>query len=155
MQQGLVRVRAMRGMVMCGLLAVSVTVGACGGGGSKKSAEEPTDTVAEPATTPDGVDIPEEKYIEIKAFFDRKRRTVAHCFSTAMDKGEVDKNAKGRVMLKVKINMDGSLSNIEIGHSNLKSPTLDDCILTKARKWTVVSLPKALDYTYMFGFERL
>ncbi len=145
--------RLARGVFVVGALAVAAS--ACGGG-SKKKVEEPTPVDAEPVATEDDEPVvSDQQYMEIKAFFDRKRRIVARCFGDAMDAGEVDKNAKGRVTVKVTIGKDGTLSDVSITHSNLKSKLLETCIVGKVRKWTVVTLPKAIDYTYMFGFERL
>jgi len=141
------------------LASMLLALGAmAGGGGGKKSAEEPESEIGggdpEPPPKQD-VMIPEEKYVEIKAFFDRKSRIVANCYSDSVDAGDLEKTAKGYATVLLTITPDGKPINVRIGEASLKAKSLHSCIVSKVERWALPTLPAKLDYSYTFAFDPL
>jgi hypothetical protein len=139
-------------------IAALTTAVACGG--SKKSADKPEDdndgdlrTVEEEQKQ--DVLIPEEKYTEIHQFFLRKARIVSQCFPKAIEAGEVGKNAKGYVTVRLTITKDGKPSKVRIGKASLESKTLAACVIHYVERWNFPTLPKDLPYSHTFAFSSM
>jgi len=136
---------------------------ACGGG----SSNHPGD-IAEPAPCPecsdpdearasggDDVLIPEEKYEEISALFDRKTGSISRCYVEGFEAGQVDKNKKGGVTVGLLIMPDGSSTSVRILKTSFGSPALEQCVLDLVKGWKFPTLPKALETSHTYVLDRL
>jgi hypothetical protein len=144
---------AMMTMAAAGLLAA----GACGGKG--KSEDTGPDEVSEDdGMTEDpcagGDDMcPPEKLEAIQNELNRKRATATRCLTDAVDAGEADKNAHGKVVVEFVIQKSGQAKDIEIVKSSIKSQVLESCIVDLVSKIGFPDIPKDLEWSYTFAFE--
>jgi hypothetical protein len=138
-------------------LAFALTVVACGGSqGEQSTTPEPADEEMQAAPADDGGDvlIPEEKFTEIQSTFQRKEPIVARCYAAAIEAGELEKNAKGYFTVGLTITPDGSPTQIKVLETNLESSSLESCVLGHVKTWKLATLPRSLEYSYTYQFER-
>ncbi len=133
------------------LSSLALSVAACGGSSKKVSEPEPI-VEAEPEEEEEEL-IPEEKFEEIQGTFERKANTVARCFPLAVEAGEVGKNDRVQVNVGLRIQPDGSPTNIEILGSSKPSETLDACVIEAVGRWQFPTLPSVLEYSYGFKLQ--
>ena len=100
--------------------------------------------------------IPARKLEEIERFFQRKNRFVSRCFNDALEAGEIPKGTRrAYITVSMTIARDGTPQNLRVAEASVSSPTLERCVRDRVSKWTITALPKALDYSYSFGFTAL
>jgi hypothetical protein len=143
--------------VVGAVLALAVAaafVGGCGGG--QKSAP-PAEAAAPPATDEEGdedVLVPPEKFDEINQVLTRKQPVVSRCFSTAMEDGKIDKDAKGTVTVGLKISTGGEARDVRVTESTLKSSVVEECVVKEIGEARFSAMPKQVEYSYTYRFER-
>lgn len=138
------------------ILLMTLCAPACGGSDKKKT-QKPS-AVDETPTADDEAEevlIPAEKFDEIQAFFDRKRKVVTRCFTAAIDAGEASRRGGGKISVTMVIATSGKLKNVKVTDIAPESAILERCTLEQVRSWTVTDLPKDLDYSFTFGFGTL
>jgi hypothetical protein len=141
-----------------GLLAFLTFVGpGCGAG--KKTAEGP---YMEAEDDDDGRDeragdelMSEDTLDEIQRFFDNKRTVITRCFTSAIEAGEIPKNASGRLNLTVTITPSGKVKNVRITEIQPRSKSFEGCVVDTAGNWTVTTLSKPFDYSHSYRFGTL
>jgi hypothetical protein len=134
----------------------TVAAPGCGGPG-KKTAEGP-DMEAEYDDEDEraGDDImAEDKLDEIQRFFDNKRTVITRCFTSAIDAGEIPKNASGRLNITVKILPSGKVTSVRITEIQPRSKFFENCVTETASNWTVTTLSKPFDYSHSYRFGTL
>ena len=143
-------------MRMLALCAVLVT--ACAG--SKKAPEEAgengstgTETGEEGGSSSGMEDI--DTYEEIVAVFERKRPSVARCFSDAVRDGRLDKNRKGTLSLTMVITTGGKAENVQVASDTLKSPEVESCVLAIIPNWSLPKPTERLDFSFSYEFAGL
>jgi hypothetical protein len=129
--------------------ALAAVVG-CGGGQAPARTEG---AAAEPSG--EAQLIPEEKYDEIEATFDRKQATVSRCYVEGVESGDVDRSEKGHVTVGLTINPDGSASDVRVMESSFKSSKVGDCVVRMVSGWTFTTLPKPLETSHTYVLDRL
>jgi hypothetical protein len=97
----------------------------------------------------------EDKLDEIQRFFDRKRTVITRCFTSAIDTGEIPKNASGRLNITVKITPAGKVTNVKITEIQPRSKSFESCVIDTASGWTVTTLSKPFDYSHSYQFGTL
>ena len=136
--------------------AVALSLAACGGDGGREAEEPETGGGAaaqEPADEGD-VLIPEEKFVEIQALFDRKQPIVSRCFPRAVEAGELPEDAVGYVTVGLVITRSGQPTNVRVLETSLQSELLNECVTGRVSKWDFTTLPKDLEYSYTYQFEK-
>src|SRR5688500_9682026 len=92
------------------LMAAAAGVMACGGKG-KAEDTGPEEGVAEEGMSEDdpcaGEMCPPEKLEQIQNELDRKRGVATRCLTDAVDAGEADKNARGKILVEFVIQRNG------------------------------------------------
>jgi hypothetical protein len=147
-----------------GLVAWFAFFAAPGCGGSKKTAEGPDmEAEAEAGYDDDDDDdesagddiMAEDKLDEIQRFFENKRTVITRCFTSAIDAGEIPKNASGRLNITVKITPAGKVTNVQITEIQPRSKFFENCVIETAGNWTVTTLSKPFDYSHSYRFGTL
>lgn len=123
----------------------------CGGGQTEPAA--PGQPVADSQS--DDTLIPEEKYDEIKATFDRKMGMVSRCHVEGVESGDVDRSEKGHVTVGLTIQPDGSPTDVRVMESSFKSAKVGDCVVRQVSGWTFSTLPKPLETSHTYVLDRL
>lgn len=134
---------------------------AIGCGGSKKPVSEPTPDIE---STDDGASseeeqgpvlIPPEKLDAIEAVFVRKRVVISRCFPAAIEAGELRPEDKGYVTVGLTVTSEGAPQNVRVVEATLDSQLLKSCVVEEVASWDFTTLPKPLDYSHTYAFERL
>lgn len=125
----------------------------CGCGGGQAPAETGPASTAEPSG--ESALIPEEKYDEIEATFDRKTGTVSRCHVEGIESGDVDRSEKGHVTIGLTINPDGSAADVRVMESSFKSSKVGECVVRMVSGWTFPTLPKPLETSHTYVLDRL
>ncbi len=99
--------------------------------------------------------LPAEKLDEVAAFFDRKRSIVARCWADALEAEAVPAEAEGTITVNMIISPAGQPQKVTVAGAEPRSEMLENCVLERVRSWTITELPRPLEYSYTFGFERL
>jgi len=139
------------------LMVAAVGLMACGGKG-KAEDTGPDEGVAEEEGMSEedpcaGGMCPPEKLEQIQNELDRKRGVATRCLTDAVDAGEADKNAHGKIVVEFLIQRSGKATNVEIVKSSIKSQVLESCIVDLITKISFPDIPKDLDWSYTFAFE--
>ncbi|HTE56175.1 MAG TPA: AgmX/PglI C-terminal domain-containing protein [Kofleriaceae bacterium] len=133
-------------------LGIGLALVGCGGG--QQQAEPAGEPALERGQIGDQL-IPDEKYDEIKATFDRKATSVSRCYVEGVEAGEVDRSDKGHVTVGLTINPDGSPSDVRVMESSFKSSKVGDCVVRHVSGWTFTTLPKSLETSHTYVLDRL
>ena len=139
-------------------LALVLVLPACGGNGKKgDTTPEPDDDDDVVATGDDDDDvmIPEEKFVEIKHFFDRKSRIVSSCFVDGVEAGEIGKDDTVTITVNMVITKSGKVTKVSTAETSTRSDVFEGCVHEKLESWVITTLPKPLEYSYTFRFDRL
>jgi hypothetical protein len=142
------------------LMAATVGLVACGGKG-KAEDTGPDEGMAEGEGEGDyaegdpcaGGMCPPEKLEQIQNELNRKRGVATRCLTDAVDAGEADKNAHGKIVVEFVIQRNGQAKDISIVKSSIKSQVLESCIVDVIAKISFPDIPKDLDWSYTFAFE--
>ncbi|HET6611033.1 MAG TPA: AgmX/PglI C-terminal domain-containing protein [Kofleriaceae bacterium] len=127
-------------------------------GGSHKPAAEgppPSTEETEPAEDPSQILIPPEKLDAIEATFTRHVSEVSRCFPKAVEAGELQATDKGYVTVGLTVTESGAPENVRAVEATLDSQVLKDCVTAEVSSWEFTTLPKPLDYSHTYVFERL
>jgi hypothetical protein len=140
------------------LMAAAVGVMACGGKG-KSEDTGPDEGVAEEEGGMSEEDpcaggmCPPEKLEQIQNELDRKRGVATRCLTDAVDAGEADKNARGKIVVEFVIQRNGQARDVQIVKSSIKSQVLEACVIDLVSRIGFPDIPKDLDWSYTFAFE--
>jgi hypothetical protein len=136
------------------LAAVLPGLVACGGG-SKKAETFPDDEGGGAGAPPPsgGEMIPPERMDGIQRELDRKRGNATRCLTQAIDHGEIDKNARGKIAVEFVIARNGQARDLRVIRTSFESQRFQDCVLDVVRKIDFGSLPRDLEWSYTFAFE--
>jgi hypothetical protein len=144
-------------MTKLALLAV-LTVAACGNK-NKNDAEEGGGGSIDPnATTGDTTDRSGEqvdpvKMDEVRILLDRKRNIVSRCLSMAIENGSAPKNARGRVVLAIKISPTGHTTSVEVIKSGIESTEVQGCVKRKVEEIVFPEMSKEYETSYTYAME--
>lgn len=134
---------------------VAVLCGACGGGEKKEDTlpddEGGGEVVAD--DTSGGDMIPPERMDAIQHELDRKRGVATRCLTEAIDAGEADKNARGKITVEFVITTTGQARDVQVIKSTIDSKMVDECVADVVRKIDFGSLSKDLEWSYTYAFE--
>jgi hypothetical protein len=143
-------------------VAVMALVLALGCGG----ADRPTSEAAAPSGGDDAVElahyddvdgtlVPPEKYEEIQLALSRRAPQISRCYSDAIERGSLDRNARGTLLVELVVERDGKPSGVRIlPSSTLKSDEVWACCVATIERVQFASLPKPLPFTYSYKLER-
>ena len=123
------------------------------GGGQQEVVESPGGEAAEGEQESGGELIPEEKYEEINATFDRKTGSVSRCYGEGDESGDPDR--KGHVTVRLTINRDGTTSNVKVLETSFKSSKVGECVVRLVKGWTFPTLPRPLETSHTYVLDRL
>jgi hypothetical protein len=145
-------------VVMSVVVVMAMSGAACGG--KSKSADTTTAGTAgdrNPASDDDsgGDMVPPERMDEITAALSRKRNAAARCLADAVNRGAIDKNARGHVALGFVIGADGHARDVKVVETSLDSPVVEQCVIEKVQSIDFGTLPKALEWSYAYAFESM
>ncbi len=135
------------------LVLAGLFVAACGGG-SDPEPERPEPVAEEPDRRGD-VLIPQRRFVEIRALFDRRRPDMTRCYSAAVGQGEIGRDEGGYVTVGLVISEEGRASDLHIYDSTFDSQFLFDCMFERIRQWNFGPLPRPLEYSYRYRFQAL
>lgn len=137
------------------LAAMSGWTSGCGGGGQPRAeTAEPAGGGGEESGGGNEL-IPDEKYDEIKATFDRKVTIVSRCHAQGVETGDVERSEKGHVTIGLTINPDGTPSGVRVMESSFQSDKVGQCIVDMVNTWTFPTLPKPLETSHTYVLDRL
>ncbi len=145
-------IQATVGMAVVALGSV-LALGACGGGGSRPAASEPTDETGEAAKRPDGPGVDPEVFDELTRTFNKKRGLVARCYSSAVESGKLDKKAKGRISVQVSITADGTPKGVKATQDTLRSPEVTSCVTDMIATWQLPEPGDTCEFSFSYDFE--
>jgi hypothetical protein len=128
------------------LLAVLAPLAGCGGKETPKT--PPPDTGGGTEATL----VPPETMDEIRRLFEHKNPVVARCFAQAVEAGELDKAAKGYVTISATVQPSGSATAVGILETDLKSKTLERCVIAYVEKWEFAKPPRPYQTSYTYRF---
>jgi TonB family protein len=140
------------------LTAALVGLAACGGKG-KTEATGPEEGVVEDEEGSSAADpcaggmCPPEKLEAIQNELNRKRGVATRCLTDAVDGGEADKNARGKVVVEFVVQRNGQARDVSVVKSSIKSQILETCIVDLVSKIQFPDIPQDLDWSYTFAFE--
>jgi hypothetical protein len=147
----------MKTMTKLALLAV-LTVAACGGKNKNDAEEGGGGTIDPNATTGDTTDRSGEqvdpmKMDEVRQLLDRKRNIVSRCLSMAIENGSAPKNARGKVVLAIKISAAGQATSVEVIKSGIESTEVQGCVKRKVEEITFPQMSKEYETSYTYAME--
>jgi hypothetical protein len=128
---------------------------ACGGGHGKGGDTTPDEGGGDDATEDDGSAgmVKAETLEEIQHSLDRKRTAATRCLTKAIDDGEAEKNATGKITLVFVISPAGRASDIKVEKSNIESQQFLHCVVDVVAGISFPELPQATDWSYTYAFE--
>ena len=137
------------------LLAV-LTVAACGSKTKNDAEEGGAGSIDPNATSGDTTDRSGEqvdpvKMDEVRQLHDRKRGIVSRCLS--MENGNAPKNARGKVVLAIKISAAGQATSVEVIKSGIESPEVQGCVKRKVEEITFPQMSKEYETSYTYAME--
>jgi hypothetical protein len=138
---------------------LAAALAACGG--HKPAAEtaeaEPMERSSGPINDSDSATtmVPPEKMDEINNLLARKQQIVSRCLATAVDAGELPKNARGRITLEIVISPAGRADSIKVVKKTLESKSIEDCVIAHVRQIQFPDLPKPYPTSYTYAFEAM
>lgn len=137
-------------------LIVGLTLAACGGS-SKPAATTPTSSDGEDrAEVSEGDDlVAPERMDEIKTLLDRKRTAAARCLADAINRGDAPKNASGHIAVGFTIGTGGRATGAKVLESSVDNDGVERCVIEKIESIEFGSLPKPLEWSYVFAFESM
>ena len=140
------------------VIAISaVAAVACGGKGKSEDTTADDEVVEEGGMSGGdpcaGEMCPPEKLEAIQNELNRKRGVATRCLTDAVDAGEADKNARGKVVVEFVIQQNGQATDVNIVKSSIKSQVLEACIVDLISKIGFPEIPRDLDWSYTFAFE--
>lgn len=146
---------------MMRLAMMTIAVGglvACGGKGkSEDTGPDQGEVTEEEGMSEDdpcaGGMCPPEKLEAIQNELDRKRGVATRCLTDAIDAGEADKNAHGKIVVDFTIQKSGKAKEVQIVKSSIKSQVLESCIVDLITRIGFPDIPKDLEWSYTFAFE--
>jgi len=148
----------MKTMTKLALLAV-LAVAACGNK-NKNDAEEgggggSIDPNATSGDTTDrsGEQVDPVKMDEVRTLLDRKRGIVSRCLSMAIENGNAPKNARGRVVLAIKIAPTGHTTSVEVIKSGIESTEVQGCVKRKVEEIVFPEMSKEYETSYTYAME--
>lgn len=138
--------------LLAGLLA------ACGSKNKNDAEEGGVGSVDPNATTGDTTDRSHEQHDpmhmdEVNHLLDRKRNIVSRCLSMAIENGSAPKNARGRIVLAIKIAPSGRTSSVEVIKSGIESPEVQGCVKRKVEDITFPQMTKEFETSYTYAME--
>ena len=137
--------------MLCGAVGA---VGAVGCAGSQKEVREdnPTPVAEAPARQSPDEGIPPDKLDEVQSIFRRKTTTVQSCYTDEMERNG-NKKIEGDVALSMTLAPSGKAENVKVERSTLKSPAIEECVVTQVRSWDFGPLPSRGFFTWTFNFK--
>jgi hypothetical protein len=139
------------GVATAAALVLMLASEGCGGG--QQEVESPGGAAAEAEQDSGGELIPEEKYEEINATFDRKTGSVSRCYGEGDQSGDPDR--KGHVTVRLTINKDGRTSEVGVMETSFKSAKVGECVVRLVKGWTFPTLPRPLETSHTYVLDRL
>jgi outer membrane biosynthesis protein TonB len=136
-------------------MLVAILVAGCGGKHADTTPGGGAANDGEPAARQDGDQVPPEKMDEINRNLERKRPIMSRCLAMAVDNKELPKNSAGKVTVELVISPGGKADNVKIVRANLKSKTLEDCVINRVKEIQFPDLPKPYETSYTYGFEAM
>lgn len=144
-------------MVRIVIATVALAAAACGGKGKSEDTTPDDEAVEEGGMSEGdpcaGEMCPPEKLEAIQNELNRKRGVATRCLTDAVDAGEADKNARGKVVVEFVIQQNGQATDVAIVKSSIKSQVLEACIVDLISKIGFPEIPRDLDWSYTFAFE--
>ena len=137
----------------CVVALASVFIAGCSSGAKSESTTSKT-TNGQADNGGNNAEISGELLDELKRFFDRKRRVVTRCYSDALQAGQLNVD-QAHVTIGLRVLPGGRADKVHVVNSSVTSAALTDCVINYVKSWTYIEVPKALDYSYRFGFEKL
>jgi hypothetical protein len=147
----------MNTMTKLGLLAV-LAVAACGGK-NKNATEEGGGASIDPnassgdSTDRSGEQVDPRKMDEVRSLLDRKRNIVSRCLSMAIENGNAPKNARGKIVLEIKISAAGQTTSVEVINASIESPEVQGCVKRKVEEITFPQMSKPYETSYTYAME--
>jgi hypothetical protein len=139
------------GVATAAALVLMLASEGCGGG--QQEVESPGGAAAGAEQKSGGELIPEEKYEEINATFDRKTGSVSRCYGEGDQSGDPDR--KGHVTVRLTINKDGRTSEVGVMETSFKSAKVGECVVRLVKGWTFPTLPRPLETSHTYVLDRL
>jgi hypothetical protein len=136
-----------------GLVALLSAIAGCATGRAGSSTEPEEAAVASSEEPAQRGLISPEAYDELRSTFERKRPMVARCYAEAMEKGTLDKAAKGRVTLGLAISARGKVSEVHVTNTTLKSDEVESCVVALVGTWALPAPGSECEFSFSYDFE--
>ncbi|GAB4538660.1 MAG: hypothetical protein Tsb0020_52740 [Haliangiales bacterium] len=128
---------------------------ACGG-----SETPPPDT---PAPTPPAAEepadeglIPPEDLEAVSLYFERKRNAMTHCFTEAIEAGEIPGNVRQAfITVTVTVAPGGRAEHVAFSEVAAKSQLLESCARERIQSWSLPEVSQTFEYSHRYGFNAL
>jgi len=87
--------------------------------------------------------------LEVKA--DKSVESVVQKHKAELEKCLKDTGLKGTMVLKIKLNADGTVASVKIDRNSIMDKGVVKCILSKVKKWTIPTAKKEITITLIFN----
>ena len=140
------------------LLLVVLAAAACGSKNKNDTEEGGGQTIDPNMSTGDSTDRSGEqvdpvKMDEVNQLLARKRQIVSRCLSISVEAGNAPKNARGKIVLSIKIGADGKTTGVEVIKSSIESPEVQGCVKRKVEEITFPQMNKPYETSYTYAME--
>ncbi len=140
-------------------LLVVLAAAACGSKNKNNSEESGGGATIDPNhSTADSTDRSHEqtdpvKMDEVNQLLLRKNHIVSRCLSSAVEAGNAPKNARGKIVLSIKIGTNGKTTAVEVIKSSIESPEVQDCVKKKVADITFPQMRNPYETSYTYAME--
>jgi hypothetical protein len=100
-----------------------------------------------------GEQIDPVKMDEVNHLLDRKRQIVSRCLSMAVEAGNAPKNARGKIVLSIKIGTDGRTTDVAVIKSSFESTEVQGCVKRKVEDITFPQMKRPYETSYTYAME--
>jgi hypothetical protein len=139
------------------MFLVVLAAAACGSK-NKNDTEQGGGTIDPNMSTGDPTDrsgeqIDPVKMDEVNHLLDRKRQIVSRCLSMAVEAGNAPKNARGKIVLSIKIGTDGRTTDVAVIKSSFESTEVQGCVKRKVEDITFPQMKRPYETSYTYAME--
>ncbi len=128
---------------------------ACGG----SDAPPPQEPAPAPPAAEEPVDeglIPPEDLEAVSLYFERKRNAMTHCFTEAIEAGEIPGNVRQAfITVTVTVAPGGRAQDVVFNEVAAKSQLLESCARERIQSWSLPEVSQTFEYSHRYGFNAL
>jgi hypothetical protein len=125
---------------------------ACGSSGSSGPTEPRYTIIHDKDQAAETGGIPPDKEAEIQLVLQNREPTVRKCYQDVLNEKH-DRSFQGSVRLLISLTPSGSVSDVKIVSSTLKSPEVEGCLTERVKEFEFPQLTAAGQVQYEYAFR--